>query len=415
MSDRPARKSIGIVAATFTGNRGAEAMLSAVIEQLQGFDLDIEIHVLSYAYHEDSKWIEKHTIKNLYLHSARPMTLVFNWLPLAILGRFSPFLKRPLPSHSGFGIFKLLSLDLVIDLAGVSFMDGRAKFLPFNVLTLWPFLLHEIPVVKLSQAMGPMKRWITRFAARFVLPQLKFIGARGDSTECYLKECGIASNIIYNVPDTSFCLRAKLNNLDVRSRERDLCIIPSSLVDSSDLSYRAILVETICELLSGGWRISLIAHSWRTNPNIIRNNDVPLCLLIAEEVEKQSGKPISVIGPGLCAVQLKEEISRYKLCLSSRFHGMIGAIDTETPVLVLGWSHKYVEVLDQFGIGDCSINRNGLTKDQLLDRIRHSYRDCSDLQSRMHSHLEKVREASRRQFSWLQDFLVERNSVPTVG
>lgn len=42
----------------------------------------------------------------------------------------------------------------------------------------------------------------------------------------------------------------------------------------------------------------------------------------------------------------KTELARAWLVLSSRYHGMIGAISSGTPCLVLGWAHKYGGFLD---------------------------------------------------------------------
>lgn len=42
----------------------------------------------------------------------------------------------------------------------------------------------------------------------------------------------------------------------------------------------------------------------------------------------------------------KAELARAWLVLSSRYHGMIGALSSGTPCLVLGWAHKYGGFLD---------------------------------------------------------------------
>jgi len=34
----------------------------------------------------------------------------------------------------------------------------------------------------------------------------------------------------------------------------------------------------------------------------------------------------------------------------SRFHAMVGALSIGVPVAVVGWSHKYLEVMKQFGL-----------------------------------------------------------------
>ena len=52
-------------------------------------------------------------------------------------------------------------------------------------------------------------------------------------------------------------------------------------------------------------------------------------------------------------VALRGLIAGLDLLVTSRFHAMISALATTTPVLVVGWSHKYAEVLDEIGLDGC--------------------------------------------------------------
>jgi hypothetical protein len=47
----------------------------------------------------------------------------------------------------------------------------------------------------------------------------------------------------------------------------------------------------------------------------------------------------------------KAELARAALVFSSRYHGMIGALTSGTPCLVLGWSHKYAGFLEFYPDG----------------------------------------------------------------
>jgi len=49
--------------------------------------------------------------------------------------------------------------------------------------------------------------------------------------------------------------------------------------------------------------------------------------------------------------QAKAELRDAHLVVSSRYHGMIGALTQGTPCLVLGWSHKYGGFLDRYSLG----------------------------------------------------------------
>src|SRR5690606_21072359 len=86
-----------------------------------------------------------------------------------------------------------------------SFIDGREKFLPFNVLTLLPAWLVGTPVVKLSQAVGPFRKPVNRMASAFMLPRCTKVWARGAKTFQHLQESGfqgidyaLADDIAFN-------------------------------------------------------------------------------------------------------------------------------------------------------------------------------------------------------------------------
>jgi colanic acid/amylovoran biosynthesis protein len=48
----------------------------------------------------------------------------------------------------------------------------------------------------------------------------------------------------------------------------------------------------------------------------------------------------------------KAELARAWLVVSSRYHGMLGALTSGTPCVVLGWSHKYVGLLRFYPRGE---------------------------------------------------------------
>ena len=57
------------------------------------------------------------------------------------------------------------------------------------------------------------------------------------------------------------------------------------------------------------------------------------------------------------------------MLLTSRFHAMISALAERTPLLVIGWSHKYAEVLAPFGLADLALAYDDLTgAEAILDR-----------------------------------------------
>ncbi len=56
------------------------------------------------------------------------------------------------------------------------------------------------------------------------------------------------------------------------------------------------------------------------------------------------------------AEQIRAFIGKCRFLVASRFHAMIGSLEQKVPVLLIGWSHKYQEVLDMFELGQYAID-----------------------------------------------------------
>ena len=100
----------------------------------------------------------------------------------------------------------LSQCDLLIDLAGVSFIDGREKFLPFNILTLAPAFFLKVPVVKFSQAMGPFRNPLNFFTAKHILSRCERLFARGEQTAANLSNLPLSRNSWQMAGDLAFLL-----------------------------------------------------------------------------------------------------------------------------------------------------------------------------------------------------------------
>lgn len=387
---------IAITAATFTGNRGGEAMLLSAIDKIKAAFPRVCIHVLSYSPKADAQWLKHRPMDNVFLHSLAPAHIALNWFPMALGYRLFSRKPRPVLDQDRQSIRRLLSVDAVLDLAGVAFMDGREKFLPFNVLTLFPFLLHGVPVWKLSQALGPITSPLNRAAARWTLSRVQCTAARGRHTMTHLKDFGLPPHKYFYAPDTAFTLSLKEEPLPVSQRARDICIIPSALLDKKYPEYRQTLVETIKQMNRQGNTVSLVAHSWKRHTSLPRNNDLPLAERIREQMAPTT--EIELIGPDLNALEIKREIAKHRVCVTSRFHGMIAALDTATPCLVIGWSHKYLEVLEDFGLAANAIDAKTLTPHMLGVHIRETLAKAHYVSAHMTEHLPPIREKAHAQF-----------------
>lgn len=338
------KKHFGIIAATFAGNRGAEAMLLSTIDHLRVRDPLCVVHVLSYSPEADQQELSLRPIPGVYIHSATPKTLVLKWFMLSVLAKVLPFLRKPPQERHDQGILSLLGIDALFCLAGVSFIDGREKFLPFNVLTLFPFLVSGIPVFKMAQALGRIGSPLNLICAKWTLPRLRFLFARGQITASFIEEAKVLPGSRWEVcPDIAFGLQYVPPTL----RIGDVALVPSVILDKKHARYRDFLVELVELLHAKGITTSFVVHSWKSNTSKPFNNDLPLTKDLAHRLLAK-GISVKILGEGKDAREIKTLIAAHRLCLTSRFHGMIASLDAGLPTLVIGWSHKYREILALF-------------------------------------------------------------------
>ncbi len=416
-------KSVAIIAATISGNRGAEAMLTTTIGQIRSRYPECQFQVYSYYPEADRQLIRDPRIR---VFSATPLALVTVLFPGALLYALGKlpllgWLKSLLPAP----VRALDNADVLLDLAGVSFIDGREKFLPFNILTLAPAMILDTPVVKLSQALGPFRHRINRFAARITLKFCRQIFARGEGTFAHLQELRLAGTYPAPVADVAFLHRPEFSlttenpqtltrlSAQLQAESRPLIgLCPSSVLAAKSLKnnqgYTESLTTLCAQLLDQGYAVLLFPNATRAaSGDRLRNNDLPVIRTIAESIRKQPGEPTALytVDCDINTNGIKQLMAFCRVVMVSRFHAMIAALSACQPVIVLGWSHKYREVMDSFELGDQVFDFKQAELPTILAAIHAMVEDPKTHRQQLERHHQAVLDASRRQFDYLFDTL----------
>ena len=95
------------------------------------------------------------------------------------------------------------------------------------------------------------------------------------------------------------------------------------------------------------------------------------------------------------------------LSVVSRFHAMISSLVLEKPVVVMGWGHKYQEVMDQFGLGEFVFDYKNNNPELLLDKVLSALEHQKQIKENIENRLPGVRKNSYKQFAFLSDILSE--------
>lgn len=410
--------NIAITAACFSGNKGAAAMLQSSIKQLkERYGEKLNIFLMSTYPKADRKLIAEMPEKYDFIKvvNAKPERLLFIAFPLAILYcflRYIPPFKKLLEMCK---IIKAYSqCDIVIDEAGISFVDSRGF-----VMNTYAFvcaavpMLCGVPVVKYSQALGTFKNGWNRFLAKWILPKIKLICARGKITQENLAGIGVTENVklcadgAFSMPDSEFWaekVEAQCSD-SAFFRKRVVALSISSVVQGKceklGRDYRGCMVQFINWLNEQDYNVLLIANAAREGSEKPRNNDLIICTEVYNAVRDKT--KVMWEPREMAPEEIRELLARCEVLVASRFHAMIGALEKCVPVLLIGWSHKYKEVLDMFGLGEYAVDFSALDLDALKIKFMGFIKESTNIREKISRNLPQVLESSRDNIRFISE------------
>jgi colanic acid/amylovoran biosynthesis protein len=416
------RRAIAITGATIWGNRGAEAMLVTTIGKIRDYQPGTRIIIFSYFPRKDRQLVNDPEIDVL---GCRPQDLVLWHFPFALLCWLLGLLRLRVPDRLlTRPVRALRQCDALVDISGISFADGREKYLPFNVLVLWPALLLGIPVIKLSQAIGPCRHPLTRLSARLFLTRCHKIYARGKTTAAHLRDLGLSPDQWEQAADVAFSyhprfslsqengerIEALVSELTAQHTDgqRIIGLAPSSLVYSKSGQDYVDVFLRLMRSLDADCHFLILPNATRQGSDKPNNNDLVVINAIKNRVQtelpSEFGTRVHVVDYDINTAGSRQLIALCDILVTSRFHAMVSSLSLGIPPLVIGWSHKYAEVLDDFDLARFAVDFADPTIDvnALVGEILES-RDtiCQKIQENQAS----VQESSARQFGILEQLL----------
>jgi len=414
--------TISIIGGTFWGNRGAEAMLATTIGMIRRDFPDARFVIFSYYPEEDRALVHD---EKIIILSGKPVSLVLNHFFGALLGVLFRFLKIQIPKGRSFEVARmLLESDLLLDVGGITFSDGREKYLPFNILTIWPAMILGVPVVKMAQAMGPFKQYINRVCAKIFLNKCFFIFSRGESTTNHLRDLKIDRSKYEESADIAFlykdsfslthenearvrAITDKLNHYK-KNKGKVVAISPSILVEKESMKagadYIGDILDAIGELSSNvGNHFVVIPNATRKGSRETHNNDLLLINKMKDRFKSGGGDQLRVdwVDFDINTKGIREIIHTADVLVTSRYHAMISGLCLGIPTLVIGWSHKYTETMALFGLEGSSIDF-GKEEKNIAGSVVRLMNSKKCFQEKINKKIISVRKKSQIQFDLIK-------------
>lgn len=391
-------RKIAIIGSALSGNKGAAAMLESAIQTLD--DGNTHFTLLSMYPRSDAM---QNPYANLTIIDASPIQLGVAINSLALLYRIAPPLRKMIVKNSA-AVCAIAEADVLLDQGGITFVDGREKFLIYNIASILPALNLKTPVVKCAQALGTFNNPINHWAAKTYLPKMAAIISRGRITHEYLQQLKL-ENVTAGA-DYAFSLeltkaealsaKNKFGTKSLKDNRKIVGVSPSVVmqkkVDENNGDYAQEMIDFINYLTKSGYGVILVPHSVRSNTDKTHNNDMPLCTTIFEKID--SKKNVLFLDQELSSQELRYWIGQCDYFIASRFHAMVSSLAMKVPTLVIGWSHKYREVLEMFNLEEWAFGQDKLSAEYLRKEFERLVDENSDVRKKLMKFLPSVKKKS---------------------
>jgi len=417
--------NIAIFGTAISGNKGAAAMFESTVQTVTEKYPEAKFSLLTPYYKDD---LEIETFPNVTILNANPKKLVLKIIPFAFIYGVLKFLH--LPTHLITKRSKVISAlddaDVILDEGGVSFVDGREIYLLFNIAILLPGLFMGKRTVKCAQALGTFKNPINWLMAKIFLPKVDLIVARGEKTLENLENINIKKNVVLGA-DYAFSLRisdkdrqgvSNYLNKEIFQSDKLVGICPSTVIDEycqkNNKNYPQIMADFIDYLVEKkNYPVAIIPHSIRLNTEKPKNNDLPICKEIYKRVSNKDN--VILIDEELNPRELRVLIGKSNLFVGSRFHSMVSSLAMKVPTLVVGWSHKYKEVLDMFELAEYAFSHKLLTTEKLIEEFNKLEKNQEDIRNKIAKNLPEVIKMADKHVDYIAKIATERPGKFKLG
>lgn len=321
-----------------TNNKGAELMLYAILQEIENKYPNAEIYLPVFAVKQGIDYI--HTNLNV---KDKPFANIIRQIQKY---HFFGILRRlHIPYYWIYDNRTIKNADYFIDASGFAFSDqwkptdSTVKFWKYQ---LQHYSAQKTKIIFLPQAFGPANLINTKQLFKILNQYADIIMPREKVSLNFLLENNVDSNKIKMYTDFTSLVKGIFPK-QYDHLKNGICIIPNMrMIDKGVISfdnYLSLLEKIITKISAKGYVVYFLNHEGIDDENLA---------YICKNRLKQSIEVVTRLN----ALEVKGLIASSYLCISSRFHGVASALNSEVPCLATSWSHKYAELFKDYGMNE---------------------------------------------------------------
>lgn len=365
---------LGIIGNYGATNAGDDAILEAILKKLKGYEITV--------FSANPKETEKR-----FQVSSAPL------FPLGIRSFFKHGFRRPLQA--------LKKADAVILGGGGLFQDDRlfACFL-WAWQLFWVFF-YEKPVFIWATGVGPLKTWIGQKLTRWVYRHTELITVRDVESKNLLVTLGLPESAVKITADPAFLFFPEARSAERRTHRFMISVRPW-------LTHEGRLFLAFTDFLL--WlKAEKKAEFVFVPMQTIKESDGPLLKKLADRVGGALFYPQDFS-------DLMRRMSECEFAVGMRYHFLIAALLTATPMIPVSYSPKIEALFRGTPLGDYLIPVADLTSERLKMVLKRMSVDYNNVRIYAKKRAEALFEAAERSSALLNQWIEDlRNSIDRSG
>jgi len=246
-------------------------------------------------------------------------------------------------------------ISAILNSGGFQFGDQwSSHYSPRKLSSLVAFCRRyhrqKTKLIYLPQACGPFENTLARDIVKPAYEYCSLFCARDRISLEHLTSAVGTDEKSALSPDFTNLLPPASTDAVANSPCGHVCIIPNTKMlthspPQVSSRYMAFLSALAGDVVQAGHAIVFVNHEG--------SNDE---LIIGELMDALHGH--CTFNPDLTAREIKGVIKQSKMVVSSRFHGVASGLNQGVPTFCTSWSHKYPELMKDYGYGDHVLDVN---------------------------------------------------------
>lgn len=288
-----------------------------------------------------------------------------------------------------FAVAAIRAANLYVDAWGIDFADTLSRTGWKSVLAAKPLIRaahrYGVPAVHYTSSYGPVNGFWTCMTVRAVLGRrCAMVYCRESASRDVVERCGVMGGKLVVAPDTGFLMPARHVGIEGRDPERPCLGVSVSFQVKRQWKAREPYLDALaafCDRAVRSWGVQVLLLPNELSE--VKYDDRAVARdLLDRCVESDSLLLFPSERHG--AQDLKGAIGQCEMLVGSRYHSVVAAMALGIPSVVVGWHHKYDELLAHFGQAGMGLSSEDCTADALWAR-------ASDVWSRRRETADAIR------------------------